>query len=48
LAFSTEASGEVDYNLNLARPLPAVVQVLQQAETLEQLRRSLPASVHMG
>ncbi len=48
LAFSTEVRGEVDYNLNLARPLPSVVQALQRAETLEQLRRYLPSSVLMG
>jgi transglutaminase-like putative cysteine protease len=48
LAFPTEARGEVDYHLNLARPLPEVVQALRRAETLEQLRQSLPSSIRMG
>ncbi len=48
LAFTTNVSGEIDYNLNLAEPLPSVVRALQDAETIEALRLGLPSSIPMG
>jgi len=48
LAFSHSASGECDYGLNLARPLPGVVQALQRAGSVAQLAASLPGHVPMG
>lgn len=48
LAFTTRASGEVDYQLNLAEPLSCVVSALQNAMSVELLRHTLPTSVRMG
>lgn len=48
LAFTTDARGEVDYNINLAVPLSSVISVLQRAENVDVLRRSLPSNIHMA
>lgn len=48
LAFSADGKGEVDYNLNLAEPLPCIVRCLQRAGDCTELSRTLPSSVPMG
>ncbi len=48
LAFTTEAPGEIDYNINLTEPLPSVIKALEQASSVKALQRNLPSSVHMG
>ena len=48
LAFTTDAPGEFDYNINLTEPLPSVIRALEQATSVEVLQRNLPSSVHMG
>jgi len=48
LAFSHSASGECDYGLNLAEPLPGVVRALKHAASVAELARTLPGNVHMG
>ena len=48
LAFAVSGKGEIDYGLNLAEPLSCVVKALQNADSLDALRSTLPSSVSMG
>ncbi|MFO7592853.1 MAG: transglutaminase family protein [Pseudomonadota bacterium] len=48
LAFPTELPGEIDYGLNLSEPVASVVKALKEANSIEQLRRSLPTGIRMG
>lgn len=48
LAFPTELPGEIDYGVNLSEPSNCVVKALQEAESIERLRTSLPSSIRMG
>lgn len=48
LAFSSAARGEIDYRLNLPRPLPEVVRALRNSGRVDELGKALPRGVRMG
>jgi transglutaminase-like putative cysteine protease len=48
LAFSHRGRGECDYGINLAAPLPCVVQALQRVTSVAQLACNLPRNIPMG